>query len=55
MKYKNFVLEVIFSSIKIVGIDFVSSIILLHLITVSSMAPAKYLPFAQLNVAQSQI
>ena len=54
--YKFCVLQVVFSSLKLVGTVFVSlsyeSIISSHVIAQSSIILAKLFPFSQLNVAE---
>ena len=52
---KFFVLQATFFSLQFVGIFFVSSIILSHVITESSVILAKDLLFSQLDAARLQI
>ena len=55
VKYLNFVFYRLPFSLKFVGIVLVSTIISSHVITESSIKPAKYLPFSRLHVAGFQI
>ena len=55
VKYRNFVFYMLLFSLKFIGIVLVSSIILSHVLTESSVILAKYFPFAQVHVARFQI